>query len=52
MSKAMAGTEHQLTAENYREKLDALREFVVNYDYESIWADPAGPQEPEAPEEE
>ena len=41
MSKAMAGTEHQLTVENYREKLDALRTYVVNYDYESIWADPA-----------
>jgi len=37
MSKAMAGTEHLLTAENYEEKLDALREYVVNYDYESIW---------------
>ena len=42
MSKAMAGTEHQLTVENYREKLDALRTYVVNYDYESIWADPGG----------
>lgn len=37
MSKAMAGTENLLTPENYAEKLDALREYVVNYDYESIW---------------
>lgn len=37
MSKAMAGTEHLLTLENYEAKLDALREYVVNYDYESIW---------------
>ena len=37
MSKAMAGTENLLTTENYAEKLDALREYVVNYDYESIW---------------
>ena len=37
MSKAMAGTEHLLTLENYGEKLDALREYVVNYDYDSIW---------------
>lgn len=39
MSKAMAGTENLLTMENYEEKLDALREYVVNYDYESIWED-------------
>ena len=37
MSKEMAQTDHLLTLENYEEKLDALREFVVNYDYESIW---------------
>lgn len=39
MSKAMAGTENLLTMENYEEKLDALREYVLNYDYESIWED-------------
>lgn len=39
MSKAMAGTEHLLTLENYEAKLDALREYVLNYDYESIWED-------------
>lgn len=38
MSKAMAQTDHLLTLENYEEKLDDLREFVVNYNFESIWA--------------
>ena len=28
----------RLTAENRRERLDALREFVVNYDYAGIFA--------------
>jgi len=42
MSKAMAGTEHLLTLENYEAKLDALREYVLNYDYESIWEDQNG----------
>lgn len=37
MSKAMAGTEHLLTLENYEAKLDALRDYVIDYDYESIW---------------
>lgn len=39
MSKAMAQTEYLLTPGNYNEKLDALREFVINYDYDSIWED-------------
>ena len=39
MSKAMAGTEHLLTLENYEAKLDALREYVVNYDYDKFWDD-------------
>lgn len=38
MSKEMSQTEHLLTLENYEEKLDDLREFVVNYDFKSIWA--------------
>lgn len=42
MSKAMAGTEYLLTLENYEAKLDALREYVLNYDYESIWEDETG----------
>lgn len=42
MSKAMAQGDHLLTPENYEEKLDALREYVVNYDYESIWEDQGG----------
>lgn len=39
MSKAMPTGEYRLTAENRAEVLDGLREFVVNYDYESIWAE-------------
>ena len=38
MSKAMNTGEYRLTAENRRERLDALYRFVVNYDYESIFA--------------
>ena len=38
MSKAMNTGEYRLTAENRRERLDALREFVVNYDYAGIFA--------------
>lgn len=37
MAEAMPGGEYRLTEENYREKLDALREFVVDYDYRGIW---------------
>lgn len=37
MAQAMPEGTYRLTAENYESKLDALREFVVNYDYESIW---------------
>ena len=33
----MPGGAYRLTEENYADKLDALREFVVNYDYDSIW---------------
>ena len=38
MAQAMPGGEFCLTAENYRARLDALREFVVNYNYDSIFA--------------
>lgn len=37
MSKAMPTGQYRLTAENRREVLDGLREFVVNYDYDGIW---------------
>ena len=37
MAQAMPGGAYRLTEENYEGRLDALREFVVNYDYESIW---------------
>ena len=37
MAEVMPGGAWTLTEENYRTRLDALREFVVNYDYESIW---------------
>ena len=37
MAQAMPGGAYRLTEENYADKLDALREFVVNYDYDSIW---------------
>lgn len=37
MSKAMNTGAYRLTAENRRERLDALREFVVNYDYAGIF---------------
>ena len=38
MSQAMPGDEYRLTEENYRDRLDALHAFVVNYDYEKIFA--------------
>lgn len=37
MAKAMPTGQYCLTAENCGEVLDGLREFVVNYDYDSIW---------------
>lgn len=37
MAQAMPGGEYHLTEENYRERLDALHTFVVNYDYEKIF---------------
>ena len=37
MAQAMPKNEHLLTAENYTEVLDGLRDFVVHYDYESIF---------------
>ena len=42
MAEAMPGGKYRLTAETYREVLDELRTFVVNYDYDGIWDDPAG----------
>lgn len=38
MAESMPGGAWTLTEENARPRLDALREFVVNYDYESIWS--------------
>lgn len=38
MSRVMNSEAYRLTAENRRERLDALREFVVNYDYAGIFA--------------
>lgn len=38
MAQAMPGKENCLTEENYRQRLDALHEFVVHYDYEKIFA--------------
>lgn len=38
MARAMPGGEYRLTGENYRRRLDALHTFVVNYDYEKIFA--------------
>ena len=32
-----AGGEGELTAENWAEAVEKWREFVVNYDYESLW---------------
>lgn len=37
MSRAMVPGEYRMTAENRRGRLDALREFVVKYDYGSIF---------------
>lgn len=38
LAEAMPTGEYQLTEENWREVLDDLRDFVVNYNFESIWA--------------
>ncbi len=38
MAQSMPTGEHCLHLESYREVLDDLRQFVVNYDYERIWA--------------
>lgn len=37
MAQAMPKEEYLLTAENHTEVLDGLRDFVVHYDYESIF---------------
>ena len=39
MAKSMPAGECRLTAENRTEVLDGLRDFVVHYDYETIWAE-------------
>lgn len=38
LAEAMPTGEYRLTEENWREVLDDLRDFVVNYNFESIWA--------------
>ena len=38
MSKVMPKGDYRMTAENRMEVLDGLRTFVVNYDYDKIWA--------------
>lgn len=37
LAEAMPGGTYRMTAENRAEWLDALRQLVVNYDYDSIW---------------
>ena len=37
MAEAMPTGEYRMTAENRMEMLDALRQLVVNYDYDQIW---------------
>ena len=37
LAEAMPTGRYRLTEENWRQVLDELREFVVNYDYDSIW---------------
>ena len=39
MARAMPTGEYRLTSENRTEVLDGLRDFVIHYDYESIWAE-------------
>lgn len=41
MAQAMPTGKYRLTAENRMEVLDGLRELVINYDYDSIWAQSA-----------
>lgn len=38
LAEAMPTGQYRLTEENWREVLDDLRDFVVNYNFESIWA--------------
>ena len=38
MAQAMPTGQYRLTKETYVEVLDGLRDFVVHYDYEQIWA--------------
>lgn len=38
MAQAMPTEQYRLTKETYVEVLDGLRDFVVHYDYEQIWA--------------
>ena len=37
LAQAMPTGQYRLSRETYREVLDGLREFVINYDYDSIW---------------
>ena len=37
MAEALPGGAYRLTPENARQRLDALHEFVVNYDYEPLF---------------
>lgn len=46
LAEAMPTGRYRLTEENWRQVLDGLQEFVVNYDYDSIWT--AGETGPEA----
>jgi len=39
MAQAMPTGEFRMTEENRAEMLDGLRDFVVHYDYEKIWAE-------------
>ena len=37
LAQAMPTGQYRLSRETYREVLDGLWEFVINYDYDSIW---------------
>ena len=37
LAQARPTGQYRLSRETYREVLDGLREFVINYDYDSIW---------------
>ena len=39
MAEAMPGGSYRMTEENRMEMLDGLRQLVVNYDYDQIWAE-------------